>query len=246
MEIIIFFTAFLATLLSSMSGGGASIINLPVFLSLGMSFPMAVAVQKVSGAFWVLPAARNYFKDRNINWKFAIIFSLIGLIGTYYGSYFVINGNQRTLELSVGIIILVLVIYTFLKKDLGISKKKIYSKARQMSLYLLAPILGFYESFFGAGSAIVFSVAGFHARGFDFVDGIGYTYIVAFPWLIFMSFLLIKDGYYDLSIMFASICGSLLGAQIGSRYAKYKGNKFIKILFVGIGGVLGLKLLLGL
>lgn len=246
MEVIIFFSAFVATLLSSMSGGGASIVNLPVFLSLGMSFPLAVSVQKISGAFWVLPAARNYFKDRKINWRFAIIFSLLGLIGTYFGSFLVVNGNQRVLEMSVGILILILVTYTFLKKDLGIKEKKIHSKARQLALYILAPILGFYESFFGAGSAIVFSIAGFHTRGFDFVDGIGYTYIVAFPWLVFMSFVLIRDGYYDLSIMIAAVCGSILGAQVGSHYAQYKGNRFIKILFIVIGGILGLKLVLGL
>ncbi len=246
MEIIIFFSAFIATLLSSMSGGGASIVNLPVFLSLGMSFPLAVSVQKISGAFWVLPAARNYFKDRKINWRFAIIFSLLGLIGTYFGSFLVVNGNQRVLEMSVGILILILVTYTFLKKDLGIKEKKIHSKARQLALYILAPILGFYESFFGAGSAIVFSIVGFHTRGFDFVDGIGYTYIVAFPWLVFMSFVLIRDGYYDLSIMIAAVCGSILGAQVGSHYAQYKGNKFIKTLFIVIGGILGLKLVLGL
>jgi len=46
-------------------------------------------------------------------------------------------------------------------------------------------------------------------------------------------------------MIFATI-GSISGGFIGSRFAKNKGNKFIKILFMIIGGVLGIKLLFGL
>ena len=95
--LIILFITFISTVLSSMSGGGASIINLPVFLTLGMPFPLAVSIQRVSSAFWVLPAAYNYLKDRKVDWRFLLTFAFIGLIGAYFGVLFVININQRAL-----------------------------------------------------------------------------------------------------------------------------------------------------
>jgi len=46
-----------------------------------------------------------------------------------------------------------------------------------------------------------------------------------------------QKGYFDLAIMAPAVVGSVAGAYIGS--------KFIKLLFVVVGGILGLKLLLG-
>jgi uncharacterized protein len=243
---IILITTFIATLLSSMSGGGASIIVLPVFLSLGMSFPLATLVHKISAVFWTIPAAYNYLKDRKINWVFLLLFALIGLIGAYFGILVVININQRVLEIATSIMILTLVIYTYFQKNLGLKEKKIYSKTRQLAAYPIALLMGFYESIFGAGNAIAFATLTFYTKGFDFIDALGYYFSIAFFWVSFGSILLIKNGNFDLYFIIPSIIGSVFGAYLGSKFAKYKGNKFIKTLFVIIGGVLGLKLLLNL
>ena len=104
-----------------MSGGGASVINIPVFLWLGIHLPLAMATQKVSSTFWVLPASYNFLKGRKVDWPFLITFALIGLVGAYLGVLVILQTNQRIMELVIGILILALVAYTYLKKDEGIS-----------------------------------------------------------------------------------------------------------------------------
>ncbi|KKQ60591.1 MAG: hypothetical protein US81_C0016G0020 [Parcubacteria group bacterium GW2011_GWE2_38_18] len=225
---IIFITSLIATALSSMSGGGASVINIPVLLSLGIPFPMATAAQKVSSSFWVLPASYNYLKDRKVDWRFLLLFSTIGLIGVYAGVAVIMQTNQRLLQIIIGILILLLVAYTYFKKDVGLDEKKVYSKLRRSIAYVFALILGFYESFFGSGNGIMFSI------------------VTAFPWCVFAAGLLIYKGNFSWAIMTPIVLGSLIGGQIGSRYAKYKGNKFIKLMFVIIGSILGIKLLVGI
>lgn len=128
--LIIFFTTLIASLLSSMSGGGTNTINFPVFLALGMPIPLALATISLNSTFWVLPAARNYLKGRNIDWKFLIFFSLIGLVGTYFSIKFVLGAGQRTFEIVMGILIILLVAYTYFQKELGLTERKIYSKTR--------------------------------------------------------------------------------------------------------------------
>lgn len=228
-----------------MTGGGASIISLPVFLWLGMPFAMALTIQKVSAVFWTIPATYNYLKDRKINWTFLFTFALIGLVGAYLGVVFVLNLNQQVVKIIIGILVLLLVAYTYFKKDLGLKEKKVRSKLRQFMAYPFALILGFYESILGAGNGIMFSVISFHTRGFDFIDALGSYYAIAFIWDLLAVFLLIEKGFYDFSLMIPAILGSMLGGYVGSKYGKYRGNKFIKNLFVLIGGVLGIKLLLG-
>lgn len=112
--------------------------------------------------------------------------------------------------------------------------------------YPFALLLGFYENLFGAGNAIAFSLVTFYTKGFDFIDALGHYYAACFPWLVLGVGLLIAKGYFNFGYMAAGVIGSLIGASIGSSYSRYKGNKFIKTIFVIIGGILGLKLLLGL
>ncbi len=243
--LIIFLVSIFATLLSSMSGGGASVVMVPVMRWLGISFPMAMSTQKLSSIFWVLPASRNYLKDRVVNWKFLALFSTIGLIGVYLGVIIVLRLNQRTMEIFIGILILILVLYTLLDKKMGLEVEKTYSKFSKTLSYIFAPILGFYESLFGSGNGIMFAIVGLKTRGFDFINALGYYYSVAFPWEVFATILYIYKGYYSPAIMAPAVFGSLIGGYAGSRYAKYKGNKFIKLMFVIVGTVLGLKLIFG-
>src|SRR3989344_156075 len=229
--VIIFITALVSTALSSMSGGGASVINIPVLLWLGVSFPVATVSQKISSAFWVLPASFNYLKDRKVDWFFLAVFGLIGLVGVYLGVQVVLSFNPRTLEIIVGALILLLVAHTFFRKDIGLSERKVYSKGKQILTYTFALVMGFYESLFGAGNGIMFATVTFYTKGFDFMDALGYYFSVAFPWVIFASFLFIQKGFFDINVAIPIVLGSLIGGYIGSKYAKYKGNKFIKTMF---------------
>lgn len=244
-DILIFVTTFGAALLSSMSGGGTGIIIFPVFLSMGMSYPLVSAISQVNSAFWVLPASRNYLKGRVVDWRFIISFSLVGLIGCYFGVLLITSINQQILSRCVGAVILLLVLYTYLQKGLGLNETKIYSKKRQLLAYPSALVLGFYETIFGSGNGIICTMVTFYTKGFDFISGLGHYYAISFVWALFSAVLLIRKGYFDFRIMTIAAVGAVLGAYIGSRYAKNKGNKFIKMLFVIIGGILGLKLLLG-
>ena len=244
-QIVVLITALIAAVLSSMSGGGTGIIIFPVFLSLGMSFPLVSAISSVMSAFWVLPASRNYLKGRAVDWRFIIIFSIIGLVGCYFGVLLITSVNQRILETSVGVIILLLVAYTYFKKDIGLAEHKIYSPFRQALAYPFALLSGFYETFFGSGNGIAVTILTFYTKGFDFIAGLGHYYVISFTWSLFSAILLIQKGYFDLSLMTFAVIGSLTGAYIGSRYARNKGNRFIKIVFVIIGIILGLKLVIG-
>lgn len=244
--LIILLVSFFATALSSMSGGGASVITIPVLLWMGVPFPLAITAQKLAAIFWVLPAAYNYLKGRKVDWLFLTAFSAIGLFGVYIGVSVVVNTNQDILRLVIGTLILCLVAYTVLKRNIGLAEHVVRSKAKSFISYVFALILGFYEAIFGSGNGIMFSILTLKTRGFDFVDALGYYYAVVFPWEVFATALFVSKGYFSWEVMIPTVIGSIVGGYIGSKYAKYKGNKFIKIMFVIIGSILGLKLIIGL
>lgn len=247
MELLaVFLTFFTATILSSMSGAGTSMITLPVLLTIGVNLPTAIAINQISGAFWVLPASYNYLKNRKVDWIFLVFFTLIGLIGAYVGVTINIHITQRYLEIVIGTIILCLVIYTYFNKGLGLKEVgKKYSLFRKLLVYPFSLILGFYESFFGSGNGILFTITTFYTKGFDFIEALGHYYIVAFFWVVFSAILYTRNGYYNLQLTIPAVIGAVMGGFLGSKFGKYKGNKIIKLIFVILGSFLGIKLIIG-
>ncbi|MFH0890698.1 MAG: sulfite exporter TauE/SafE family protein [Candidatus Liptonbacteria bacterium] len=243
--VLIFLTAALATILSSMSGGGSSIIALPIFLSMGIEFPVATVMQKVSACFWVLPSAFNYLKGRKVDWAFVAIFSLVGLVGAYFGVLSVINLDQRILKTIVGWFIVILVVHIYFKEEAGSPKEFIRSKSKEIVSYILALPMGFYESILGSGNGIIFATVSLYAKGFDFISALGYYFMVAFSWVVLATVVLVGKGFFSWGLVVPAVLGSLAGGYAGSRFARFKGNKFIKIVFVVVGGFLGIKLIFG-
>ena len=243
--LIVFASSLIATFLSAMSGGGASIISLPIFLWAGIPLPLSIATHKLCASFWTPISAYNYLKDKKINWPFLLVFAAIGLIGAYLGVQFVTQIDAETLKPIIGGVILLFVILTLIKKDLGLKEKKVTAKWKKLIIYPLSLIMGFYESIIGSGNGILFATATFYTRGFDFIKALGYYFAIAFFWVSFATILYIAEGFYDLEIMLVAVLGSVIGSYAGSKYAKLKGNKFIKTIFIIVGGILGLKLILG-
>ncbi|MFW5712192.1 MAG: sulfite exporter TauE/SafE family protein [Spirochaetia bacterium] len=243
--LIIFFASFSATLLSVMSGGGASVISLPIFLWAGVPLPTALSTHKICAMFWTPVSAWNYLRKGRIEWGFLLIFAVIGLAGAFFGVQLVVHIDQRVLEPIVGGFILLLVVYTWMHKDLGLHYRSAPKAAIPWFTYPAALVMGFYESILGSGNGIVFTALTCRLRGFDFLSALGHYFAVAFLWVAFSSFLYIERGFFDLSVAIAAVLGSLLGGYSGSRYAKYRGNRFVKSIFIVVGLVLGIKMLAG-
>jgi hypothetical protein len=244
--LIIFVSSTFATFVGIMSGGGSSVITLPIFLSLGINLPLAVAIHKIAGFFCTPVSSYNYLKNRKIQWKFLLLFAFIGLIGAYFGVSFTIHLDQKILQPIIGALILILISYTYIKKDLGLKEKVVKSKFKRALAYPVALIMGFYEGIIGSGNGVIFSALTIKTRGFDFIDALGHYYAIAFFWVTFAAILYIQKGYFDLNMAIACALGSTLGSYMGSKYGRYKGNKFIKSAFIIIGAILGIKMIAGI
>lgn len=248
MEIYIFLISFMATLLSVMSGGGASTINIPSFLALGISLPLASSMQKVASVFWVIPSGLRYLKGKKIDWILLGTISIIGLTGVYFGVNTILVLPKRFFEIVIGIIIVSLIIYSFFKKDFGeekISNKKttIFEKIMFVPISF---IFGFYESFFGAGNGIFFTTFINKIKGYGLKESLGYYFLASWLWNVYASYLFIKNGYFVISFMIAIVLGSFLGAMLGSWYAARKSNTYVKRIFQIMGTALALKLFIGI
>jgi len=235
--------SFLATLTSSMSGGGSSMIVTPVYLMLGYPLPVCIATNSVGGACWTLIASRNYLRGHEVDWKLIRGMVLCGLVGAFFGTRVILFCDPSRVRSVIGGCILAIVLYTVFKRNFGLEAKP--PTASRFMTSLMAFPLGFYEAFFGSGNGFFTSAILTKTRGFILTEALGYYYFMSFSWCVFAAILYLVSGKWDLSLIVPSIAGAMCGASLGSRIGARKGSRFVKGLFVAIGSLLGAKLLFG-
>lgn len=107
--ILVMCIGLVAGILSGLIGIGGGIIMVPMLLFLGFSQQQA---QGTSLAALLPPvtilAVLNYHKAGFIDWRYAIIISLVFVIGGYFGSKIAVNIDQRTLKRIFGFILLII------------------------------------------------------------------------------------------------------------------------------------------
>ena len=241
--VIIAFVAFLASLLSSMSGAGAAMLTTPVWLSLGFPLPVAIASNQLNGAGWTLIAARNYLRGRVLDWPLIRAMVCFGLVGAYAGTLLVRNVDEQILKRVVGLIIISLVAMVALNPSLG--REEAGPRLSRLATGVLAFPLGAYESFFGSGNGLFTSFLLSKARGFSLLTALGYYYVLAFTWNCFAVAIFTAAGFADSRLMIPSTFGAMAGAYLGSRLGRARGYGLVRALFLTLGGALGLKLVLG-
>ncbi len=116
--LILLLIGLAAGLLGGTLGVGGGIIVIPsLVLLFGFSQHMA---QGTTLAFMLPPvtllATWNYWKNGNVDWKVALILSVMFMIGAYFGSKLAIQLPVKTLKRIFGLLLLVLAIRMIITK----------------------------------------------------------------------------------------------------------------------------------
>ena len=132
-------------------------------------------------------------------------------------------------------VLILIAVYTFLKKDLGSIRTKRLTSGRQIILgSVIGTVVGFYDGFFGPGTGS-FLVLGFVViLGCEFVTASAYSKVINCMTNISALIVFIRQGNYLLGIAILMAGCNVLGSVTGSRIALKKGNGFIRIIFLVI------------
>jgi hypothetical protein len=107
--LILICVGLVSGILSGLIGIGGGIIIVPMLLLLGLSQQQA---QGTSLAVMMPPiaflAVLNYHRAGLIEWKYAVIISVLFIVGSYFGSKIAIDIDQKTLKKIFGFILLLI------------------------------------------------------------------------------------------------------------------------------------------
>ena len=235
-EIIIFLAiaSGFAGFVDAMAGGGG-LIQLPALI-LGLpnkELPLILGTNKVPSAFGTTAAARNYFKNIKPDIPLTLTMMFPAFIGSIGGAYFAASVPKEFFKPFIVFLLIAVVIYTWLKPDIGLAEKLKYTNRKRLFLVaLIGLFIGFYDGIFGPGTGtflVFFLVSGI---GYAFLKASGTAKLVNLSTNIgaILSFQLTGHIWWQLGLLLAG--ANVTGAIIGSKLAIKGGSPLVRKVFL--------------
>jgi uncharacterized membrane protein YfcA len=232
--------AFTAGFIDSVVGGGG-LIQIPALLIAFPEKPIAAlfGTNKIAALSGTSFAAYQYSREIKFDPALLIIISMSAFIASHGGAKAVSAINTHALKPAILIILIIIALYSFVRKDLGSSQSRSLSRNMQF-LYgiILGTFVGFYDGFFGPGTGSFFVLGFVILLGFEFITASAYSKIINCVTNLSALIVFIHQGNYitEPAILMA-VC-NIAGSITGSRMALKRGNRFVRIFFLIIVSIM--------
>src|SRR4051812_18463973 len=233
---LICLSSFLAGLIDSVVGGGG-LIQLPAMLIVLPGLPIAtiLGTNKFASCAGTTIAVQRYARHVVFDWPTILPAAVTAFVFSFLGSRTVALLNPALMRPIVLILLVVVAIYVFFVKDLGIiHQPKHPPKKAQLLGILVGAALGFYDGFFGpgTGSFLIFLFVG--VFGFDFLAASASAKVINLATNIASVLYFGWTGHIIYAYAIPMALCSILGATMGARLAIVKGSRFVRIFFLVI------------
>ncbi|MFT3738033.1 MAG: TSUP family transporter [Breznakibacter sp.] len=235
--------AFTAGFIDSVVGGGglvqvpALLINLP-----NSPLPMVFGTNKIAALSGTMVAAWQYSRKIRYNYLLLVVVSLFAFAASRVGAKMLYYVDASTLKPVILVILILIALFTFARKDLGSLQAQRQSFSRQLVFgSLMAIVVGIYDGFFGPGTGSFFVLGFVTLLGFDFLTATAYTKIVNCVTNLSALIVFFVHGDYILELAILMAISNVTGSLIGSRMALKKGNAFIRMFFLAVVSIMIVK-----
>jgi uncharacterized protein len=234
---------FCAAFVDSIAGGGG-MISIPAFIMAGVPPHLTLGTNKFSATTNSLTSSISYIRGKKVNWNFLAVLIPFAFIGAFLGVRTVIHIPQLYLNLLISFLILLVSIYTLLKKNLGQEHKVITLYARHwLFAIIFALSIGFYDGFFGPGTGSFLMFVFIKYFGMDFLHAAGNSRVLNFTSNAISLVLFAIHGKIWYAVGIPVAFAMFLGALAGSRLAFRKGVMVVRPLFIAISFFAAIKLI---
>lgn len=233
---------FIGAMVDAIVGGGG-LITIPALLTTGMPSHFVLGTNKFASSMGTISSSYHYFKSGQVDLKLLGWLLPLSFIGSGLGVLAILGMNSDFLEGFVIVMVVVIGLYTFFKKDLGLDHKpKARTRKRLVYGMIFALALGFYDGFFGPGTGAFIIFALINLYGFDFKKASANAKFMNFTSNITALVLFLLHGKVNFALGVPMALSMVVGGRVGAMLAVKKGSKFIKPVFLIVSLALVIKM----
>lgn len=242
---LLMLAALLAGFIDAVVGGGGLITVPALLLGLpaGTPMPTLLGTNKFVACTGTTMAAGTFVRSRTLDWRemvIPVLASALGASGGVWLTYRIHGDFMRPLMLGM---LLAMLAFTLLKPDLGSLHAPRFGLAHQRGLSaLIAACLGFYDGFFGPGTGSVLIFLFVAVLGFDFLRASALAKAANWASNITAMALFVWRGSWLPGVALCMAVANGTGGFLGARVALSRGSRWVRAVFIGVVGVLILRL----
>ncbi|MCO6504780.1 MAG: TSUP family transporter [Snodgrassella sp.] len=234
---------FSAGLMDAAVGGGG-LLQIPGLfgaLPAQTSVPVVLGVNKFASASGTLVAAVQYTKRIPVPWAMLLPAAVLAFIFSYLGSHVVVYLPTAWMKPSILVILIVMAVYTFLKKDLGQVQRQSHLSRREYVFGLfMGALIGLYDGIFGPGTGSLLAFIFVRFFAFDFITATASSKVINLTTNLAALIFFIPNHYvvwhWAIPLAVANLTGGLIGARLAMRGgSKLLRKGFIILLCIMIG-----------
>lgn len=234
--IILCFFAFLAGFIDSIVGGGGLIQTPALLITLPhIAVPMIMGTAKISSIAGSTMSSIQYARQVTFQKRTLIVTIIAAIVGAFLGARLINYLQPNVVKPSIFFLLIVVFIYMLFKRDFGQNPKEQIMESKAV-LYssIFGFIVGIYDGFLGPGTGSFLILFFVSTIGFDFLLASAHAKVVNLATNVgaVIYFLATDNVLWSFALPMAFF--NLTGSFVGSRLAMLKGNRFIRLFFLGV------------
>ncbi len=236
--------AFVAGWIDAIVGGGG-LIQLPlVFFGLADYSVAAVSgTNKVSSVGGTCAATINYLRKIRVQWASVAALCSCAYLGSSVGA---LLNRQIPRDIFTPLLFLALLVvgwYTLRRPDLGIEEHNRLAGWRKIcATGAIGAVVGFYDGLLGPGAGTFFVIGLVSILGYGFLQASAYAKLANLTTNVAAIAVFASGRHIVWLVALPMMAANLAGGYLGAKLALKHGNRFVRIVFLAVVGLLTLRM----
>jgi uncharacterized membrane protein YfcA len=241
--LVVSLASLLAGFVDSIVGGGGLILVPALFATFPSTHPATLFGTNKGASVWGTAIATvQYSKRVNLPWQSLGPAAAVCFASSLGGAWLVTVISPEYLRKALPLVLVIVLIYTLAKKQLGRHHAPRYTGRREAVIAsAIGSIIGFYDGFFGPGTGSFFVFLLVRLLGYDFLHASAGAKLLNTASNLAAIILFALKGHvwwhYVLVMAIANILGSLAGTHLALKH----GTGFVRGVFIVVVSALILK-----
>jgi uncharacterized membrane protein YfcA len=230
--------AFAAGVVDAIAGGGG-LLTVPTLLAVGLPTPVALATNKGQACFGAISSFVSFWARDGIDRGRAPLGFVCGFLGALAGAQVLLLVRPEPLKP------IVLVLLLAAAGIVAYPRKPGSRKAVRGAIVALAPVgfaIGFYDGFFGPGTGSLLIIAFVLLFGDTLTRASGNAKVVNLASNLAALLLCAAKGAVLWRLAAPRAIANAAGAFVGARLAVKRGDRFVRLVVLGVVTLLVLKM----
>ena len=241
--LIVSMASLVAGFVDSIVGGGGLILVPALFATFPAAHPATLFGTNKGASVWGTAFATWQFSRRvEMRWAALLPAAGAGFVASFAGAWLVTVVSPDYLRKLLPLVLLSVLIYTVVKKDLGRSHTPRFSGAREQWVAAsVGALIGFYDGFFGPGTGSFLVFLFVRLLGYDFLSASASAKLVNTATNLAALLLFVAKGHIWWHFVVAMALANVVGSLLGTRLALKHGTGFVRVFFMLVVSALILK-----